>query len=159
MIRCPSCGKENSEDANFYVHCTKKLRTVCNCWVKKGPYNCGQEKCPEYKALWKDFHWPRRLLTKVQLHKTENNVESPLRTNGRLPRITVKYPQHPPLPDKNGKGEYRGCTGVTQVNLKVKVDGYPEALKALEGLENRLKEARTLANELASLLENLQIQV
>lgn len=46
-----------------------------------------------------------------------------------------------------------------KVNLEVKVDGYTEALEALEGLENRLKEARTLANELDSFLEKLQIQV
>lgn len=46
-----------------------------------------------------------------------------------------------------------------KVNLEVKVDGCPEALEALEKLENKLKEARTLANELTSCLEKLQIQV
>ena len=43
---CEICGTENREEANFCRLCSNKLRTVCNCWVKKGPYNCGQRKCP-----------------------------------------------------------------------------------------------------------------
>ena len=43
---CKNCGKENREDANFCVSCSQKLRNVCNCWVKKMPYDCGLEKCP-----------------------------------------------------------------------------------------------------------------
>jgi len=52
-----------------------------------------------------------------------------------------------------------GGERVEKVNLTVKVDGYPEALEILEKLEDKLQEARTLANELTSCLEKLQIQV
>ena len=52
-----------------------------------------------------------------------------------------------------------GGERVEKVNLTVKVDGYPEALEILENLEDKLQEARTLANELTSCLEKLQIQV
>lgn len=48
-MKCPSCGKENSAQANFCVRCARKLKTVCNCWVKKRPFNCGMDKCPGYK--------------------------------------------------------------------------------------------------------------
>jgi len=36
---------------------------------------------------------------------TGNAPESPLRTNSWVPAITVKYPQHPPLPEKNKSPE------------------------------------------------------
>lgn len=36
---------------------------------------------------------------------TKSTSDRPLRTNGWVPEITVKYPQHPPLPDKSGKVE------------------------------------------------------
>lgn len=43
---CPRCGATNEAHANFCRMCASKLRPVCNCWIAKGPYNCGQEKCP-----------------------------------------------------------------------------------------------------------------
>lgn len=50
---CPQCGKKNIETQNF-CDCGKKLHETCPmCWVKKAPYNCGQEKCPGYKVLLK----------------------------------------------------------------------------------------------------------
>ena len=51
FILCPKCGKKCHTDANFCQHCAAKLRTVCNCWIKKKPYNCGQEKCPGYRLF------------------------------------------------------------------------------------------------------------
>ncbi len=44
---CPSCGKEY-HSGNFCKGCGRKMVDTCNCWVKKGPYNCGQGKCPGY---------------------------------------------------------------------------------------------------------------
>lgn len=42
----------NQGEWNFSPFTGKKLNDVCpNCWVKKRPYNCGQEKCPGYKLL------------------------------------------------------------------------------------------------------------
>ena len=39
---------EKNLAVNFCPHCGKKINPVCNCWVKKEPFNCGQEKCPGY---------------------------------------------------------------------------------------------------------------
>jgi hypothetical protein len=44
-IRC-KCGHINLKTSNFCGDCGRKLVEVCNCWVKKKPYNCGFEKCP-----------------------------------------------------------------------------------------------------------------
>lgn len=45
---CKICGHENKDDFNFCIKCGNKLKTVCNCWIKKEPYNCGHKKCPGY---------------------------------------------------------------------------------------------------------------
>lgn len=54
MVKCKSCGTKNIEKANFCKYCGKKLKEVCNCWVKKEPYNCGNEECPGYMLLTKN---------------------------------------------------------------------------------------------------------
>ena len=34
--KCPVCGNEQiSDQDNFCTNCGAKLRTICNCWVKK----------------------------------------------------------------------------------------------------------------------------
>ena len=48
---CPQCKTENKSDANFCKKCAKKLRQVCNCWVKKDLYDCGHEKCPGFHLI------------------------------------------------------------------------------------------------------------
>ncbi len=48
---CEACGAENTKDANFCRMCATKLNPVCNCWVKKEPYNCGQDQCPGHRLL------------------------------------------------------------------------------------------------------------
>ena len=48
---CPSCKAENRPCANFCKKCGAKLREVCNCWVKKEPYNCGQSECPGHRLF------------------------------------------------------------------------------------------------------------
>ena len=45
------CGKENRDGANFCAECGAKLVEVCDCWVKKEPYNCGQAECPGYRLF------------------------------------------------------------------------------------------------------------
>ncbi len=50
-MQCKSCGFQNSEQANFCSKCGKKLREVCDCWIKKEPYNCGQDQCPGYRLF------------------------------------------------------------------------------------------------------------
>lgn len=42
---CPACGS-SVPAGNFCTQCRYKLVTVCDCWVVKGKYNCGQIKCP-----------------------------------------------------------------------------------------------------------------
>lgn len=48
-MECPACQAENPDNANFCNLCGVKLKEVCDCWIKKEPYNCGQEKCPGYR--------------------------------------------------------------------------------------------------------------
>ncbi len=48
---CPKCEAKNRPRANFCKKCGAKLREVCNCWVKKGPYNCGQSECPGHRLF------------------------------------------------------------------------------------------------------------
>lgn len=50
-MKCTSCRTENSDSANFCKLCGTKLKEVCDCWIKKEPYNCGQEKCPGYRLF------------------------------------------------------------------------------------------------------------
>lgn len=50
-MKCPKCGEEQREGANFCWNCRTKLREVCDCWVKKRPYNCGQKECPGLMLL------------------------------------------------------------------------------------------------------------
>ena len=40
-MKCPSCQAENPDSANFCKLCGTKLKEVCDCWIKKEPYNCG----------------------------------------------------------------------------------------------------------------------
>lgn len=54
-MKCPHCGSDRiTEKANFCGSCGKKLKTVCNCWIKKGSYNCGEDSCPGYELLVKE---------------------------------------------------------------------------------------------------------
>ncbi len=50
---CKKCNFRNSEDSNFCIKCGTKLKDICNCWIKKGPYNCGKKKCPSYRLYKK----------------------------------------------------------------------------------------------------------
>ena len=52
-VHCKKCGNRNSEAANFCRACGTKLREICDCWVKKEPYNCGQRECPSYRLFQK----------------------------------------------------------------------------------------------------------
>ena len=54
-MRCAHCGTANDSAANFCRGCAKKLRPVCDCWVKKEPYNCGQDQCPGYRLFFTDL--------------------------------------------------------------------------------------------------------
>ncbi len=50
-MNCPHCGKTVTSGDNFCKHCSGKLVDICDCWIKKQPYNCGQSKCPGYRLL------------------------------------------------------------------------------------------------------------
>lgn len=54
MANCPKCGAMKVEDANFCRVCATKLRQICDCWVKKEPYNCGQDQCPGYRLFLRE---------------------------------------------------------------------------------------------------------
>lgn len=45
-MKCPHCGAECKDGANFCKKCGGKLRKVCQCWVFNELYNCGHEECP-----------------------------------------------------------------------------------------------------------------
>ena len=47
LVKCKKCGwTEHREEANFCMMCGSKLNEVCNCWVKKCRYSCGENTCP-----------------------------------------------------------------------------------------------------------------
>lgn len=48
---CPSCRATDNTLSNFCKFCGIKLREVCNCWIKKKPYDGGHEKCPSYRLF------------------------------------------------------------------------------------------------------------
>lgn len=48
---CVHCGADNPAGANFCRICGKRLKSVCECWVKKEPYDCGQDQCPGYRLF------------------------------------------------------------------------------------------------------------
>ena len=50
-IQCKACGIDNDAKANFCRSCGRKLRATCDCFVKKEPYNCGQDQCPGYRLF------------------------------------------------------------------------------------------------------------
>lgn len=47
-MKCPECGSETKDNDNFCSECGTKLKSVCDCWIKRGKYNCGKSKCPGY---------------------------------------------------------------------------------------------------------------
>lgn len=51
-MKCTKCGYIN-RDSNFCTNCGTKLKEVCDCWIKKEPYNCGEEQCPSYRIYKK----------------------------------------------------------------------------------------------------------
>ena len=51
-MKCKKCGTEN-EKSNFCKNCGNKLKKICDCWIKKKPYNCGEETCPSYRLYKK----------------------------------------------------------------------------------------------------------
>lgn len=50
-MKCKHCGAEIPDSVNFCPYCSKKVKEVCNCWIKKEPYNCGFDKCPGYRLF------------------------------------------------------------------------------------------------------------
>ena len=52
-MKCRKCRAKN-QIGNFCTECGTKLKEVCGCcWIKKEPYNCGEEKCPSYRLYKK----------------------------------------------------------------------------------------------------------
>lgn len=51
-MKC-KCGAKLKNDSNFCHMCGEKQRELCDCWVVKGPYNCGKKKCPGINLLSK----------------------------------------------------------------------------------------------------------
>lgn len=52
-MECYKCKYKNDDNANFCIMCGNKLKEICNCWIKKEPYNCGEQKCPSYRLYKK----------------------------------------------------------------------------------------------------------
>lgn len=56
MRKCPVCGSTQvSKQDNFCTNCGTKLKLVCDCWVKKGSYNCNESSCPGYRLNYKEL--------------------------------------------------------------------------------------------------------
>lgn len=55
-VKCSSCGYTAEESHNFCKKCGKKLREICDCWVKKSNYNCGESSCPGYRLYVLEMH-------------------------------------------------------------------------------------------------------
>ncbi len=51
LINCQYCGALCLNVDNFCQSCSAKLKEVCDCWVKKKPYNCGYDKCPGLQLI------------------------------------------------------------------------------------------------------------
>lgn len=49
--KCAACGQYIDGQDNFCRFCGTKQKEVCKCWIKKQPYNCGQDKCPGYRLF------------------------------------------------------------------------------------------------------------
>lgn len=47
-MKCKKCGGSVSGEDNFCAACGEKLRKMCNCWIKKDNYDCGESSCPGY---------------------------------------------------------------------------------------------------------------
>lgn len=47
-MRCGVCDTQCEDNSNFCSKCGAKLKEICNCWLKKGNYNCGEKNCPGY---------------------------------------------------------------------------------------------------------------
>jgi len=45
-MKCKKCEGVVSEEDNFCAACGTKLRKMCNCWIKKDNYDCGESSCP-----------------------------------------------------------------------------------------------------------------
>jgi hypothetical protein len=44
-----SCDHRQARtEDNFCPVCGVKLKQICNCWIKKSNYNCGESSCPGY---------------------------------------------------------------------------------------------------------------
>lgn len=50
-MKCRKCGKSVKANDNFCQHCGAKLKAVCDCWIKKGSYDCGKSNCPGYELF------------------------------------------------------------------------------------------------------------
>ena len=60
-MKCQHCGNERiKEKDNFCGYCGKKIKTECNCWIKKDSYNCGEDSCPGLALLVKEARAERR---------------------------------------------------------------------------------------------------
>lgn len=55
-MKCPYCGSNRvKENDNFCGECGRKLKAVCDCWIKKGSYNCGEDSCPGRELFIKEL--------------------------------------------------------------------------------------------------------
>ncbi len=54
-MKCPRCGSDRiKEKDNFCGECGAKLKRICDCWIKKGSYDCEEDNCPGYKLFAKE---------------------------------------------------------------------------------------------------------
>ncbi len=65
---CGKCGFEDQDSGNFCRRCGSKLRRVCDCYIKKEPYNCGQDPCPGYRLFLQEANQAKAQAASLQSH-------------------------------------------------------------------------------------------
>lgn len=76
---CKTCGTENADSANFCRQCSAKLRAVCNCWIRKEPYNCGQDQCPGYRLFYQIKSEESEKMLRSLASKVDDEIPEALR--------------------------------------------------------------------------------
>ena len=76
-MKCPYCGSNRvKENDNFCGECGRKLKTVCNCWIKKGGYNCGEDSCPGRELFIKELRALRQQPVRRLYHGIGQNIKT-----------------------------------------------------------------------------------
>ena len=104
-MKCPKCGAENRQDANFCSDCGCKLERVCpNCGTRNPPGSkfcdeCGHDLRKPKEAAAIDYEQPQSYTPKFLADKILTTPQLPLRVNASSsPSSSPTWPALPPCP-------------------------------------------------------------